>query len=137
MLICAEFNFNGPPLATRYFHTGLDDQDTVWAAINLAISLNALARWVETKDLVRKALPAAHRSIGRDDEYTLKLEKALLKATHEDKGSSLDELRKAISMCEGGYRRARRVYGDSHPITAELARELDLARDVLAERTQS
>ena len=73
----------------------------------------------------------------QDEEYTLKLEKALLKATHEDKGSSLDELRKAISMCEDGCRRARRVYGDSHPITAELARELDLAREELAERTQS
>ena len=82
-------------------------------------------------------MPAARRSIGRDEEYTLKLEKALLKATHEDKGSSLDELRKAISMCEDGCRRARRVYGDSHPITAELARELDLAREELAERTQS
>jgi hypothetical protein len=40
-------------------------------------------------------------------------------------------------MCEDGYQRARRVYGDAHPLTGELATGLDDAREALARRTQS
>ena len=95
------------------FHTGIDKESTITAALNLAISLRSLERWTETKALVRKVLPAAHRTLGRDDETTLTLKTELLEAIRRDDSSSLDELRKAISMCEESYRRARPVFGDS------------------------
>ena len=78
-------------------------------------------------------MPRASSVSGRP----IKLESALLEAIHRDDSSSLDELRKAISYVVEGCRRARRVYGDAHPLTEELAEVLDDARGNLAGRTQS
>jgi hypothetical protein len=54
-----------------------------------------------------------------------------------DAGSSLSELRKAVSITEEGSRRARRVYGDEHPDTMVLFADLQEARATLARRTPS
>ena len=107
------------------------------SALNLGLSLNALKHRAEAKSLVRKALPAARRTLGRDHEWTLKLESALSEAFYRDDSASTSELRHSVSMCEDGYERARRVYGDAHPLTEELADALDEAREELARRTQS
>ena len=107
------------------------------SALNLGLSLNALKHRAEAKSLVRKALPAARRTLGRDHEWTLKLESALSEAFYRDDSASTSELRQSVSMCEDGYERARRVYGDAHPLTEELAEVLDDARGNLAGRTQS
>ena len=79
----------------------------------------------------------ARRTLGRDHEWTLKLESALSEAIYRDDAAPLSELRQAVSMCEEGYERARRVYGDAHPLTEELAEALDEAREELAHKTQS
>ena len=74
-------------------------------------------------------------TLGRDHETTVGLEGALLEAIHQDNSSSLDELRKAISHAADGCRRARRVYGDEHPLAMQLAGDLNDAREALARRT--
>ena len=86
---------------------------------------------------MRKVLPAARRALGRVHETTVGLEGALLEAIYQDNSSSLDELRKAISHAAEGCQRARRVYGDEHPLMMQLARDLNDAREALAERAQS
>ena len=56
---------------------------------------------------------------------------------YADEGASLDELRQAISMYEDLIRRARRIFGDSHPAAESMAARLEEARVTLARRTQS
>ena len=114
---------------------GIDDDKTLLAAANVAISLVALEQWAEAKALVRKVIPAARRALGRDHEYTMKLDSALTVALYQDDDASLGELRQAVSIAEVASRRARRVYGNLHPLAETLAEDLDHARETLARRT--
>ena len=115
----------------------IDDTTTLISGTCLAMSLVECERWVEAKALTRKLIPAARRTLGRDHECTLKLGSSLSKALCRDAGSSLSELRKAVSITEEGSRRARRVYGDEHPDTMVLFADLQEARATLARRTPS
>ena len=116
---------------------GLDDERTLISVTCLAISLIRGKKWAETKDLTHKALPAARRALGSDHELTIKLECRLARASYADEGASLDELRQAISMYEDLIRRARRIFGDSHPAAESMAARIEEARVILARRTQS
>ena len=116
---------------------GIDSSTTLISATCLAMSLVDSERWVEAKGLTRKLIPVARRTLGRDHECTLKLDGALSQAICRDDGSSLSELRKAVSITEEGSRRARRVYGDEHPDTKMLLEKLQEARAALARRTPS
>ena len=116
---------------------GLDDERTLISVTCLAISLIRGKKWAETKDLTHEALPAARRALGSDHELTIKLECQLARASYADEGASLDELRQAISMYEDLIRRARRIFGDSHPAAESMAARIEEARTTLARRTQS
>ena len=65
----------------------------------------------------------------------MKLDSALTVALYQDDDASLGELRQAVSIAEVASRRARRVYGNLHPLAETLAEDLDHARETLARRT--
>ena len=117
---------------------GQEHQDTLGAALNYAVSLLGLKRDPEVKALLRKMMPVARRVLGEGHQTTLKMRKVYAKTLYFDKGSTLDDLREAVTTLEDTERTARRVFGGEHPVTVDIEDDLRGARAALADReTQS
>ena len=52
----------------------------------------------------------------------------------QDPGATFDDLREAVTTIEDAERIARRVFGGSHPLTAEIAVDLRCAQAALRAR---
>ena len=52
-------------------------------------------------------------------------------ALYQDGAATLDELREAVTTLEDTDQTARRVLGGAHPLTVDIADELQNARDAL------
>ena len=48
--------------------------------------------------------------------------------TYKDDGSTLDDLREAVTTLADAERTARRVLGGAHPITSSLVKSLEYSR---------
>ena len=53
------------------------------------------------------------------------------KALYADAGATLDDFREAVETYEDTRRIARRVLGGAHPLTVQIERHLQDAREVL------
>ena len=53
------------------------------------------------------------------------------KALYDDPGSTLDDLREAVTTLDEIERTSRRVFGGAHPITFSIDRDLRVARAAL------
>jgi hypothetical protein len=101
---------------------------------NYALSLCKLGRSEEAKSWLREMIPIALRTLGETDEVTLSLRKFYAMALFVDAGATLDDIREAVTMLEDLERTRRRVFGGTHPATAEIRDELRNARAKLRAR---
>ena len=53
---------------------------------------------------------------------------------YKDPGTTLDDLREAMTMLEETARTARRVLGDAHPLTVDIEKSLRKVRAALRAR---
>ena len=113
---------------------GEQHEKTVLTANNYAASLYHLQRFEEAKALLRKVMPVARRVLG--DNHTLTLDMICLKAVvlASDDGSTVDDLREAVTTLEDTERITRRVLGGAHPTTVKMERALQAMRATLAAR---
>ncbi len=109
-------------------------EETHRSANNLAGSLIRLERFEEVKVLMRKMIPVARRTLGEGHRLTLKMRKCYAGAFILDADASLDNLHEAVSTLEDTVRIARRVFGKSHPLVADMERALREAHAILRAR---
>ena len=113
---------------------GEEDKETLVAANNYANSLFDLKRLEEARALFRKMTPVARRVLGKNNELTLKMRWTYAQAIFMDDGTTLDDLRKAVTTLEDTERTARRVLGAQHPRTMGIGDELRDTRAALRAR---
>ena len=113
---------------------GKENENTLLAASNYAISLNELRRFEEGKALLRKTMPVARRVLGESHELTLKLRRNYALALYKGAGATLDDLREAVRTLAEIEPIARRVLGGAHPTTEGVEYELRNARAALRAR---
>ena len=76
----------------------------------------------------------ARRVFGENHETTLKIRWTYAQTLYEDDGTTLDDLREAVTTLEETRRVARRVLGGAHPVAGEIEENLLLARAALRAR---
>ena len=69
--------------------------------------------------------------MGETHEITLRTRKIYAKVLYNDDGATLDDLRETVNTLEDTGRTARRVFGDTHPLTVDIEDSLQKARAVL------
>ena len=111
---------------------GEDNEKTLKAANNYADSLLGLERFEEAKSVLR-TVPEARRVLGGNYELTLRMRWNYARALCEDPGSTLDDLREAMTTIEDAERIARRVLGGSHPMTVDIDHDMRNARSKLVD----
>ncbi len=99
-----------------------------------AVALHDLERLTEAKALLRKTIPVARRVLGANDYITLMMKMNYSQDLYQDDGATLDDLSEAVTTLEESARTARRVFGGSHPVTAEIELSLRESRAVLRAR---
>ena len=107
-----------------------EDAQTIRAASNYALILEALGRLEEAKSLLRKTIPVARRVVGENNELTLQMKSDYAIALYGDADATLDDLSEAVTTLEETERTARRVLGGAHPTTVGIERALRNARVV-------
>ena len=107
---------------------------TIVAANNYAVTLKGLKRFEEAKSVLRKMMPVARRVLGDDHRLTLKMRWTYAQTLYEDDGTTLDDLREAVTTLEDAGRIARRVFGGAHPNTEGIVGELQKAGAALRAR---
>ena len=115
-------------------HHGEEQVDTLRAANNYAKSLIDTLRFTEAKNLLRKKRPVARRSLGENDETTLRMRWYYAVALYMEPGAALDDLREAATTLEELEPYARRVLGGAHPLAEGIEQCLGEARAALNAR---
>ena len=113
---------------------GGDDEETLCAAYNYAVSLVTLERLEEAKALINRSLPVARRVLGDSHNLTLEMRWKYAEALCRDTAATLDDVREAVKTLEDTERTARRVLGAAHPVTVGIEGRLGFARAALAAR---
>ena len=97
-------------------------------------SLGNLNRFNEAKSSLRKTMPVVRRILGESHQQTLKMRKIYAKALYNDDGSTLDDLREAVTTFEDLERTTRRMLGSEHPFVGGIEVNLRNARAALRAR---
>ena len=113
---------------------GEEHPQTLIAASNYSASLFHLQRIEEARALLRKVTPVTRRVLGDNHDITLKMRFGYAASICFDAGSTLDDLRGAVTTLEETARTARRVLGGTHPTTGGIEETLREARAALAAR---
>ena len=113
---------------------GEEDRETLREANNYAADLCDLQRHAEAKSLLRKMIPVARRVLGENDDLPFRMRKVYAKALYKADGSTLDDLREAVTALEEATRTARRVMGGAHPLSSAIEGDLRDARATLRAR---
>ena len=100
-------------------------------AFNYANDLLDLKRYGEAKSFLRKDIPVAQRVLGKIHDITLSMRSIYARVLFTDPGSTLDDLRETVATLEEVEQTARRVFGNTHPLTTEIERNLRIARAAL------
>ena len=116
---------------------GEDDEGTLCAAYNYAVSLVTLERLEEAKALINRSLPVARRVLGDSHNLTLEMRWKYAEALCRDDSATLDDLSEAVSTLEDAGRIARRVLGGAHPLTVGIGEALRTVRAGLRAREHS
>ena len=111
---------------------GEEHRETLRAAHNYALSLVALRRFQEAKQLIRKSLSVAQRALGESHQLTLKMRSLYASALCLVEGATLSDLREGVTMLEDADRVARRVLGGLNPVAAGIQKNLQAVRAALA-----
>ena len=91
-----------------------------------------LHRYAEAKALMRKTTPVARGAFGDSHDLALQTRRNYARSLFRDPSATLDDLREAVETVGDIERTARRVFGDSHPTTNSIRRDLQLARKKLS-----
>ncbi|HYS36957.1 MAG TPA: FxSxx-COOH system tetratricopeptide repeat protein [Pseudonocardiaceae bacterium] len=116
----------------RLARLGVDHPDTLAAAGNLALGLQALGQVEQARDLDQDTLERCRRVFGDDDPYTLTSASNLaidLRALGQDE--------QARDLDQDTLDRRRRVFGDDHPGTLTSANNLAVALYALGQHGQA
>jgi hypothetical protein len=113
---------------------GTSHSRTLITAYNLALALNKLGKYAETKSLLRGPISDAQRTLGNDHSLTLNLRSVLADtlAWHAAMHGGIEDLRTAVVMREDVYKRTRQIFGALHPMTQKRQRRLEEFRAALA-----
>ena len=111
---------------------GEEHRSTLLEADNYALSLVALRRFQEAKQLIRKSLSVAQRALGESHQLTLKMRSLYASALCLVEGATLSDLREGVTMLEDADRVARRVLGGLNPVAAGIQKNLQAVRAALA-----
>ena len=114
--------------------SGEENEKTLIAALNDAVSLSDLKRFEETRALLRKTIPVARRVLGESHEIMLWMRWTYARALYNADGATLDDIREAVTALEDLEQTARRVLGRAHPLTESMEGGLRDARVVLRTR---
>ena len=109
-------------------------EDTLREATSCATTLSKLKRYAEAKALLLKRIPVACRVLGESHHLTLKMRWNYAITLYRDTGSTLDDLREAVTTLEDAAPTARRVLGSVHPGTTGIEEVLAFARATLRRR---
>ena len=107
--------------------SGPEYPSTLIAAANLVASLLKMKLLEEGLTLANEWIPIARRALGNEDYNTLRLRvygAIILRAV----AKSTDDQREAAKLLGDLDRTLRRVMGDAHPLTMQVARILPVAR---------
>ena len=77
-------------------------------------------------------MPVVRRVLGENDFRTLTMRGNYARALYNDPGATLDDLRETAATLEETGRIARRVFGDTHPLTVDIEDSLRLVRRAIA-----
>ena len=113
----------------------MNDALTINAANNLAISLNTLGKYEETKSLMRGNITACRRQYGADHIYMLRARGSLAYALLS--GGTSSDLQESVAIYEDLDRRARRVLGENHPDCDVFTKNLAAAKRARARAAPS
>ena len=139
----------------RMLH-GDEHEDTLKAASNCASTLVDLQRFEEARELLHtttlrpsllsdtsvsflchRNLWVASRILGEEHRLTLKMRWIYAEARYKDVGSTLGDLREAVSTLEDTDQIAPRVFGSSHPIVVNIEQSLRKSRAILSTRADA
>ena len=101
------------------------------ATHNLCTALEDERLDVEARPLLREAIPDARRTLGEEDDLTLKFRKRYAACLCRGDGASRDDVAEAIEILEDVQQRARRVFGSGHPNHTDVPEWLEYARKKL------
>lgn len=113
---------------------GEENDSTLRAANNYALTLLDLQRFEETKSLLRKTISVARRTLGLKHGLMLKMRWFYAMALYTDAAAMLDDLREAVETPVETERIARLILGNSHPNVMGLEKCLGDARAALSAR---
>ena len=77
----------------------------------------------EARSLTEEYIPVVDRVLGPDHECSLQLRENRVEAIMNDTSSTPGDRAEAKAVCEDATRRARRVFGASHPVTVRLEQQ--------------
>jgi len=115
---------------------GEEHETTLVEAYNLAYLIVDLEGYDEARSLLRKTTPVARRVLGESKDLTLRLRWNYARALFLDGSTTLDDLRKAVTMLKDVERIARRVFGGAHPFIGSIEQSLKSSRAVLGAREE-
>ena len=121
---------------------GKEHTDTLISANNYADSLIQLERYKTAMSLLRETLPIARRVCGESDETLLRLRvnyaRALCVVSADAvTGTSLDDLREAVTTLEEIESIALRVFGDAHLFVEQVEYFLRESRGLLHKKRKT
>jgi hypothetical protein len=90
------------------------------AAVNLAVSLVNLERFVEAVAFCRQHIPLVRKALGPNNHTTLEFAAILAGALTNDKNTSLDALMEAESLFVDTAERCQQIFGAAHPRTKRM-----------------
>ena len=79
-------------------------------------------------------MPVARRVLGEGDDQAIRIGWSYGEALYHADGATLDELREAVTTLEETARSARRILGNTHPLTGGIEGSLRAARARLRAR---
>ena len=96
---------------------GEEDDRTLTAAYNYAVSLNDANRFEEGQALYRKTIPVVRRILGESHDLTLRMRWSYATALTRDANATLDDFLEALKTLTELVGTTRRVLGGAHPLT--------------------
>ena len=99
-----------------------------------ATTAASLNRHKVIEALLLRTIPVARRTLGEGNDITLAMRSLYAEMLYRKDGTTLDDLREAVTTLEEIGRTARRVLGGAHPDTARIENNLRDARAALRAR---
>jgi len=116
---------------------GEEQEETLRAAYNYAVTLIEEEQFEEAKLLLHGAMPVARRVLGDSSELRLRIRWRYARVLYKDPAATLDDLREAVTAIDDLVRDSRRVVGGAHPLHGSLERDLARARAALRARDET